>query len=73
MKFQIALSVLLISAVFSATNLYVGYSSKSPNYNTIPFAIELQELVNGSTTAQYLVDISDVGDIAQCKYEIYIF
>ena len=52
MKFQIALIVLLISAVFSATNLYVGYSSKSPNYNTIQEAVNKAASINPTSESQ---------------------
>ena len=39
MKFSLVLSVLLISAVFSGTDLYVKYSGQSNNFNTIQEAV----------------------------------
>ena len=39
MKFSLILCVLLISAILSGTNLYVKYSGKSNNFNTIRDAV----------------------------------
>ena len=39
MKFTTILSILLISVVFSGTNLYVKYSGKANNFNTIQQAV----------------------------------
>jgi len=46
MKFSLVLSVLLISAVFSGTNLYVKYSGKSNNFNTIQQAVNKAASIN---------------------------
>ena len=62
MKFQIALSVLLISAVFSATNLYVGYSSKSPNYNTIQEAVDKAASINPTSESERVTIHIAVGE-----------
>jgi pectin methylesterase-like acyl-CoA thioesterase len=39
MKFTTVLSILLISVVLSGTNLYVKYSGKANNFNTIQQAV----------------------------------
>ena len=46
MKFTTILSILLIAAVFSGTNLYVKYSGKSNNFNTIQQAVNQAASLN---------------------------
>ena len=46
MKISSLINILLISLVFSATDLYVKYSSKSNNYNTIQAAVNKAAQLN---------------------------
>ena len=46
MKYSFVLCVLFISAVFSGTNLYVKYSGKSNNFNTIQQAVNKAASLN---------------------------
>ncbi len=49
MKFPLILFALLISSAFSATTLYVKYSGKSNNYNTIREAVAKAASINPSS------------------------
>ena len=46
MKLSSLINILLISLVFSSTDLYVKYSSKSNNYNTIQEAVNKAAQIN---------------------------